>query len=479
MSSLKEKTVKGVAWSAIDRFSAQGIQFVFNILIARILLPEDYGLIAMLNIFLDVSRAFIDSGFANALIRKTDRTEVDYCTVFYFNLTISLFFYALLWFAAPVIARFYDIPLLSKVTRIVSLSLVIGALGSIQSTRLVIKVDFKTRSVIHILSTVVIGGIGLWLAVKGYGVWALVAQSVVGNLFRTFLYWIIVKWRPRLIFSWKSLKEMFSFGSKLLLTGLTDTVYGNLYSILIGKIFEPASLGKYNRAESFASFPSSNLFGIVNSVSYPILCSVQQDRVMLKDAFRKIINVCSFVVFPAMIGLAAVSEPFVKLILTEKWIEIVPLLRILCVSFVFYPLSAYNITFPNVVGKSGTYFKLSIINKCVDVPILIAMVPLGLKWICFGKVVSTLINLFINTVQTKRIISWGFFSQIKDIAHIIAHSAIMGIVVTLVMSLFDSDVLKLTMGILSGSLYYCVAAIVFRFKEFVYLKDYIDSRRQK
>ena len=233
MASLKDKTIKGVLWSAVDRFSAQGIQFVFSILIARLLVPEDYGVIAMIGIFLGVSQAFIDSGFGTALIRKIDRTETDFSTVFYFNIVVAVGLYLALFYAAPVIADFYNTALLVPVTRLVALTLPLGALSGIHSSKLSIVIDFKSRAKISIVSAIFTGCVGLWMASSGYGVWALVVQTVIASLIRTVMLWVIVKWHPQLVFSWQSFKELFSFGSKLLVSGLLDTIYNNIYSLVI------------------------------------------------------------------------------------------------------------------------------------------------------------------------------------------------------------------------------------------------------
>ena len=284
MGELKDKTVKGVIWSAVDRFSAQGIQFVFSILIARLLMPEDYGVIAMIGIFLAVSNTFIDSGFGTALVRKIDRTETDFSTVFYFNNLVAILFYLTLFFAAPAIARFYDTPLLVPVTRVVALTLPIGALSGIHSAKLSIAIDFKSRAKISIVSAILTGSVGLWMAYAGYGVWSLVVQTICASTIRTVMLWIIVKWFPKLIFSWASFKDLFTFGSKLLASGLLDTVYNNIYTLVIGRIFSPSVLGVYGKARSLADFPSSNITSVLQSVSFPVLSAIQNEEERLADA---------------------------------------------------------------------------------------------------------------------------------------------------------------------------------------------------
>lgn len=471
MSELKDKTVKGVAWSAVERFSAQGIQFVFNILIARILLPEDYGVVAMLNIFLAVSQTFIDSGFANALIRKQDRTEEDFCTVFWFNVGISVVFCLLLWIAAPAIASFYKTPLLTKITRILSLTLVIGAFGAVQGTRLSIRLDFKTRAVISIITITVMGIVGLWMARHGYGVWALVVQNIAGSITRTVFLWLFVKWKPKLIFSKKSFKDMFGFGSKLLVSNLIDALYNNIYTIVIAKVYEPKTLGVYNRAESFASFPSSNFYGIINSVSYPALCSIQNETERLRVSFSKFIRLSAYIVFPMMIGLAIVADPFIRVILTDKWQESIPLLQILCIVLMLYPLDALNISFPNILGRSDLYMKVLIINKIIDIVVLVATIPIGITALCWGRVAAYVVCFFINTYYTGKLVGYGAFAQLKDIFKTIISAAVMGVVVVLATRHIGNDLLKLCVGVASGALFYWLTSVVFKIEEYSWLLE--------
>lgn len=477
--SLKQKTVSGVLWNAINRFSSQGIQFVFNILIARILLPEDYGVVAMLGIFLAVSQTFIDSGFANALIQKKDRTDTDYNTVFYFSIAISVFFCLLLWVCAPAIAAFFKTPLLTRITRVICFTLVINAFGSIHHVKLSIDINFKTKAIISVISITAVGAVGLWMARHGYGVWALVVQSLVGNLLGTVLVWIFVRWRPKLIFSWKSLREMFSFGSKLLVSGLIDTIWGNLYNIVIGRVINPTALGVYNRAESFATFPSANVYGMVQGVSYPVLCSIQDDKERLREAFRKFIKLFAYVTFPMMIGLAAVADPFIRFLLTDKWEEAIPYLQILCFSLMWYPINGMNMTFPNVTGRSDLYLKMVVITKVLDVIVLIITVPLGLSAMCIGRICTSVIGFAICTQNQRLLLDYGTLKQMKDFALSLIHSVIMGILVVLVMRITPSIALKLLLGICTGVGYYLLVSVIFKKEEYYYLLDIIKHNLVK
>lgn len=477
MSSLKDKTVKGVIWSAVDRFSAQGIQFVFSILIARLLVPEDYGVIAMLNIFLAVSQTFIDSGFGTALIRKIDRTETDFSTVFYFNIAVAVFFYLGLFFAAPAIANFYNTPLLVPVTRVTAINLVIGSLSGIHNAKLSIAIDFKSRAKISIVSAVLTGAVGLWMAYSGYGVWALVVQTVFAGIIRTIMLWIIVKWYPKLVFSWQSFKEMFSFGSKLLASGLLDTIYNNIYPLVIGKIFSPSTLGLYAKAKSLADFPSANITGVLQNVTFPVLSSIQNEEDRLADAYKRFLRISAFVIFPLMLGLSSVADPFIRLALTDKWEGAIYLLQIICFALMWYPIHAINLNILSVKGRSDYFLKLEIIKKVQGVFILCITVPMGIVAMCYGQVISSMISLIWNTHYTKKLIGYGFWAQIKDLLPIFIHSLIMWGLVLLIVHFMPTLWLKLIVGITAGMVYYIVGSYIMKFPEMDELLTILKLKR--
>lgn len=465
MTSLKDKTVKGVIWSAVDRFSAQGIQFVFSILIARLLVPDDYGVIAMLNIFLAVSTTFIDSGFSTALIRKADRTETDFSTVFYFNIVVAIFFYIALFIAAPSIARFYDTPLLVPVTRVISLTLPIGTLSGIHNAKLSIVIDFKSRAKISVLTAILTGSIGLWMAYADYGVWALVVQTVFSSIIRTTMLWIIVRWHPKWIFSWKSFKELFTFGSKLLASGLLDTIYNNIYPLVIGKVFSPSTLGVYAKAKAFAEFPSSNITGVLQNVTFPVLSTIQNEEDRLAAAYKKFLKISAFVIFPLMLGLSSVADPFIRLVLTDKWENAIYLLQIICFAMMWYPIHAINLNILQVKGRSDYFLKLEIIKKTQGVIILCLTVPMGIVAMCYGQVISSMISLIWNTYYTKKLIGYGYWAQMKDLMPIFIHSFVMWVLVLLVVHFMPTLWLKLIVGVLSGMVYYIAGAFLMKFPE--------------
>lgn len=477
MSELKDKTVKGVFWSAVDRFSAQGIQFVFSILIARLLVPEDYGVIAMLNIFLAVSQTFIDSGFGTALIRKIDRTETDFSTVFYFNIAVAVFFYLGLFFAAPAIANFYNTPLLVPVTRVTAINLVIGSLSGIHNAKLSIAIDFKSRAKISIVSAVLTGSVGLWMAYSGYGVWALVVQTVFAGIIRTVMLWVIVKWYPKLVFSWQSFKEMFSFGSKLLASGLLDTIYNNIYPLVIGKVFSPTTLGVYSKANSLAQFPSSNITSVLQSVTFPVLSTIQNEEDRLAAAYKRFLRIAAFVVFPLMMGLSAVADPFIRLALTDKWEGAIYLLQIICFWMMWYPIHAINLNILQVKGRSDYFLKLEIIKKVQGVIVLCITVPMGIVAMCYGSLISSFICLIWNTYYTKKLFGYGFFAQMKDLLPVIMHSLTMWLLVSVIVYFMPNLWLKLIVGVLSGMVYYIVGAYLMKFPEMTELLTILKLKR--
>lgn len=478
MSSLKDKAVKGILWSSVERFSAQGVKFVFSILIARLLVPEDYGVIAMLGIFMAVSQTFIDSGFGTALIRKIDRTETDFSTVFYFNIVVAAVFYLILFFSAPAIAKFYETPLLESVTKVFALNLIINSFAGIHNAKLSIDIDFKSRAKISIISSIVTGVVGLWMAYAGYGVWALVVQHICSSVLRTVMLWIIVKWRPKLIFSWKSFKELFSFGSKLLASGLLDTVYNNLYTLIIGKVFSPSTLGIYSKASALAQFPSSNITSVLQAVTFPVLSSIQNEEERLADAYKRFLKLSAFVVFPLMIGLSAVADPFIRIALTDKWEGAIYLLQIICFWMMWYPIHAINLNILQVKGRSDYFLKLEIIKKIQGVLVLCITVPMGIVAMCYGSVISSVVCLVWNTYYTKKLINYGFFAQMKDLLPILLHSLVMGGIVAIVVYFMPTLWLKLIVGVISGIIYYIAGAYIMKFPEMDELLTILKLKRK-
>lgn len=475
--SLKQKAAKGVLWSIVERFSVQGVQFLIMIVMARLLTPHDYGLIGMLAIFIAVAQSLIDSGFSQALIRKQNRTETDNNTVFYFNIVVSVLLYLVFYVAAPFVADFYNTPQLCPVMRVVCLSIIFNSLAVVQRALLTIKIDFKTQAKAALTAAITSGAVGITMAYHGFGVWSLVTQQLLNLGINTGLLWLLSKWRPRLVYSWQSFHELFAFGSKLLASGLLDTIYRNIYPIVIGKLFSASSLGHYTRAHQFSEFPSSNLTGIIQRVTYPVLCEIQNDDdERLSNIYRRFLKLSAFVVFPLMVGLSSVAQPFVNIMLGPQWGFCGQLLQIICFSMMWYPIHSINLNLLQVKGRSDLFLRLEIIKKVLGVSVLCITAPLGLVMMCYGSIFNSLVALTINTYYTGKLINVGFFRQMRDLLPTIALCLSMFALILSINSFLSSDAVKLCIGIVMGVAFYSLSSYVFKFSE---LKELLSLVRRK
>ena len=459
--TLKQATTKGLFWSSVERFSNQGVQFVFSIILARLLSPSDYGIIAMVTIFFAVAQSFVDSGFSNALVRKTDRVEEDLSTCFYFNIGVGIIAYIVLFLIAPLVANFYNQPILSPIIRITGLGVILNSLCVVQQALFTIKIDFKSQAKITLSATVISGIVGILLAYQGYGIWALVWQGVASSIVRMGLLWLMSKWRPRTGFSKSSFNYLFGYGSKLLASGLLDTIYNNIYPIVIGKFYNPAQLGNYSRALGWAQLPSANITSILQRVTFPVLSAIQDDSLRLQNSYRRLLKLSAFIVFPLMMGLAAIASPLIRVILTAKWDGCVLYLQILCFALMLYPIHAINLNLLQVKGRSDLFLRLEIIKKIIGVVILIITIPLGITAMCLGMVFSSIICLIVNTYYTSRFIDVGLLTQLKDLRIILINSLVMGGGIYILTSFIDIEGLKLVMGIVIGFLLYFIGSFYF------------------
>lgn len=474
--SLKNKTVKGIVWSSVERFSVQGIQFLVMIVMARLLTPKDYGLVGMVAIFIAVAQSLVDSGFSQALIRKQNRTETDNSTVFYFNIVVGILLYLVLFAIAPWVADFYNSPELTALMRVICLSVVFNSFVVVQRALLTVNIDFKTQAKASLTAAVVSGVIGIGMAYSGFSYWSIVAQQLVNLGLNTLLLWIFTRWRPRWIYSWGSFRELFTFGSKLMFSGLLDVVYRNMYLLVIGKVFTASSLGYYTRANQFAEFPSSNLTGIMQRVTYPVLCQIQDDDERLAQIYRRFLRLSAFLIFPLLVGLSAVAEPFVLLLLKEQWLFAATLLQIICFAMMWYPIHAINLNLLQVKGRSDLFLRLEIIKKAIAVLILCVTIPMGLIAMCVGQILSSLIALIINTNYTGKLIQVGFLRQMRDLLPTLLLSLSMWGVVYGITSCLSGIILQLIVGIIAGMVYYIALSALFHFPE---LKELYSIIRRK
>ena len=412
---LKNKATQGVFWSAVERYSLQVVQFLLKLVIAHILIPDDYGLIGMIAIFMAVSQIFIDGGFSNALIQKKERSEADYNTVFYINFGISVLIYLILFFCAPLIASFYEQPLLTPITRVYSINLVINSLVAVNKVKLTVDVDFKTLSIISLGAAIISGIAGIGCAYYGMGVWALVVQQLLNSFLNVLLSFYYVKWRPKLMFSMASFHSLFNFGSKLLIASLIHALYENLYNLFIGKKFTSATLGLFTRAQDFTNFAGSNVSAILKRVSFPVLSRIQDDDEHLMSVYKKYIKTATWATFPMLLGLCGIAKPMVLVLLTEKWIGCVPYLQILCFAMLWDCVTQVNLNLLYVKGHSDWVLRLEIIKKSIAFTILFASLGFGMYVICLGKAVYSVIALYLNTYYTKKLFNYGFWKQMKDL----------------------------------------------------------------
>lgn len=477
--SLKDKTKKSFIWSAIDNFSAQAIQFILGIILARILEPSDYGIIGMLSIFLAMSNSIVNGGFVHALIQKKDCSQADYSTVFIINAILGIVFYCIMFIAAPLIASFYNFPILTPVTRVLSLTIIFNSLVIVQTARLTKELNFKLQAKIRFICGLITGMVAILLAYLGAGFWALVFQALSSAGLSCVLFWGYSKWKPSLLFSVKSFKRLFSFGSNILITSLYGPIFDNINTLIIGKFYSPQILGSYTRAVSFVQFPSSNITGMVSRVSFPILSKLQDSPEVLRKSYRRLIKVTYFIVFPLMFGLLAVSGPLVKTILGDKWIECIPYLRVLCIAMSLYPLCAFNINVLLVTSHANLHMRLDLTKKIFTVVVLFATVPFGVLYICWGTVFTSLFSWVITAYFSGKYINLTLHSQIIDILPSLLNSTIMSIAVYLISFIELNSLIILIAQVVFGALLYYVLSRIFNNENLSELLSFVKIKNNE
>ncbi|MDC7236616.1 MAG: lipopolysaccharide biosynthesis protein [Sphaerochaetaceae bacterium] len=456
-------------WKLLERGGVQGIQFILQIILARLLLPSDYGLVALVTIFINLARVFVQRGFNTALIQKKEVEEVDYSSVFYISLFVSLILYLILFFTSPLIASFYKEPQLTKVLRVLSITLFFGAFNSIQNAIIARNLKFKKLFFSSLGAIVISGLLGILVAYKGFGVWALVVQQLTNQFLVIIILWFTVKWRPKLIFSITRVKVLFSFGWKLLVSSLIDTLYNNLKSLIIGKIYTSDMLGYFNRGKQFPQLIVTNINGSIQSVILPVLSAEQENVVRVKDMVRRAIVTSSFIIFPSMIGLAVIAKPLVLVLLTEKWLPSVPFLQIFCITYSLWPIHTANLQAINALGRSDIFLKLEIIKKIVGLIILGISIRWGVYAIALGGILSGILSMVINAYPNKRLLNYSFREQLIDIIPSLIISILMGGVIYCV-NLFNLiPIIMLIIQIPLGAIIYIALAKLFKLECYQYL----------
>lgn len=468
------KVSKGFFWSAVERFSIQGISFILSIIIARIVSPSAYGLIVMIQVFLSFSQLFIDSGFANALIQKKDRNEVDYCTVFIFNMAVAVFLYLLFFFAAPFIAEFYDEPQLKGITRVISLNLLFSSLSIVQKTRLTINLDFKTQTRAGLIAVIISGTVGVICAYCGLEVWALVIQGLLNQLLISITLMIFSHWTPRMIFSIQSFKRLFSFGSKLMLSNILTSIVININSLVIGKKYTSSDLAFYNRGFSLSQFPSVNISDVLNRIIYPVLSQVQDDRKALIESYLKYLHLSHYIVLPLMGIMIVLANPLVEVILTPKWLDAVPYFQIFCINFIFYPIIQQSTNPVAAIGHSGVLLKYQLLKRGVNLAILVYTITISITAICWGMVLGSVFEAIVNVLICKKEIGVGIKSLIKSQYDVAIAVLITCISVYFITLLINTPIWKLLTGSILAVIVYLTLSFVLNIKEKEFFLKYIS-----
>lgn len=471
--SLKDKTVKGVGWSAIDNVMQYVVSFIVSIVLARLLSPEDYGLLGIIAIFTAVCTTLIHGGFGSALIRKKDATEDDYNTTFIVNMGMSLLLYAVIFFCAPFIARFFGRSELVSLVRVSSLGMIIGALALVQQTRLTKRIDFKTQTKITLIASVTSGVIGIVMAALDFGVWALVAQSLSSQLLSTVFLWIFNKWVPRIRFSGQSFRELFGFGWKMMLSRLLDTVWKELYQVVVGKFYSPATLGQYTRAIGFSRLFSSNLTTVIQRVTYPVLSNIQDEKTRMVGAYRRIIKTTMFITAICLFSLGAVSEPLLYCLIGPKWHEAATYLPLICISGSLYPLHAINLNMLQVQGRSDLFLGLEVVKKIIALGPLFVGAFVGIMPMLYVNLAVGVVAYFLNSYYSGKFIGYSSWMQIKDIAPSYGIAVAVALSVWFLKYLPISNWIILPLQVIVGVVVFFVLCKVTKIEEYNELKALI------
>ncbi len=468
--SLRNKTIKGTFWSAADAFLGQGITFVVGIVLARLLSPEEYGMIGICLIFTTILNGIVDSGFSNAIIRKKEATNDDYNTMFITNMVVSVVLYALLYFSAPLISSFFQMELTS-IVRGIGLVLIINGLSLTQQTNLTKKIDFKTKTKASIVSAIISGAIGIGMAYSGFGVWALVAQLLSKQIVYTIALWILNRWMPNFHFSVESFKYMWGFGWKLLVSGLLNNIWNQLYQVVVGKFYNAATLGQYTRGREYANIFSANITSIVQRVTYPVLAEVQDEKERMVSAYRKVIKVTMFVTCVCMISIGAVAEPLIYCLIGEKWHQAATFLPLICISMSLYPLHAINLNMLQVQGRSDIFLYLEIVKKIIAIGPLCIGIFFDIYWMLVGSIITGFVCFFLNTYYTGKKLGYNSWKQLKDIAPSYGVALVIALAVYFLKYLPLSHWIVLPMQIAVGVIVFFIVCETTKLNEYIEIKN--------
>ena len=477
-----KSTTSNFLWRFMERCGAQGVTFIVSIVLARLLDPKVYGTVALVTVFTAILQVFVDSGFGNALVQKKNADNIDFSTVFFFNITVCTALYLIMFFCAPFIASFYKMPELTPVVRVMSLTLIISGVKNIQQSYVSKNLLFKKFFFATLGGTIGAAFIGIGMAYAGFGVWAIVAQNLFNQLVDTIILWVTVKWRPQLVFSFKRLKGLFSYGWKLLVSSLLDTGYNNLRQLIIGKLYTAKDLSFFNKGQSFPNMIVTNINSSIDSVLLPTMSAEQDDKSRVRAMTRRAIKTSTYIMMPLMMGLAVCAEPLVSLILTDKWLPCVPFLRIFCFTYAFYPIHTANLNAIKAMGRSDMFLKLEIAKKTFGLVVLISTMWFGVIWMAYSLLLTSLFSQIINSFPNKKLLEYGYIQQLKDMLPQIALSCVMGFCVYLLNCVGLPVIVTLILQVAVGAVLYIILSKVFKIESFEYvlnmLKKYVKKPRK-
>lgn len=468
---LKSKTIFNIAWRFAERCGAQGVSFVVSIILARLLAPETYGTIALITVFTTILQVFVDSGLGNSLIQKKNADDLDFSTVFYFNIFLCCVFYIGMFHTAPHIASFYNDPTLSPVVRVLSLTLIISGVKNVQQAYVSKHMLFKFFFFATLGGTIGAAVVGIFMAYHGFGVWSLVVQQVLNATVDTVILWLTVKWRPKLIFSFHRLKELFSYGWKLLASSLVNTVYNDIRQLIIGRLYSSVDLAYYNRGKQFPSFIVNNINSSIDSVLLPVMAENQDNKERVKNMTRRSIMASSYLMWPLMFGLMAIGEPLVKLLLTNQWLPCLPFLYIFCFVHGMQPIHTANLNAIKAMGRSDLCLKMEVIKKTMGIVIILVTMNISVFAIGLGSVIYTIFASFVNAFPNKKLLGYTYFEQIRDIAPSFVLAAVMSIAVYCISFAGLNDLLAIVIQVILGAVIYLAGSRVFKLKSFHFVFD--------
>ncbi len=479
MKNKKNVILSNFIWRFAERCGAQLVTAVVSVLLARLLAPDDYGMIALVSVFTNIMYVFVDCGLSTALIQKKDADDLDFSSVFYFNFAVCVLIYLIMFIAAPYIAAFYKRPGLTPIVRVISLTLVLSGVKSVQQVYVSRNMLFRLFFFSTIGGTLFSAALGLWMAYAGFGVWALVAQQLSNTTIDTLILFLTVKWRPKKMFSWQRLKGLLSYGWRLLASSLLDTVYNNLRSLVIGRIYTSADLAYYNQGQYVPDTIAVNVDSSIDSVLFPAMSAVQDEPVRVKNMTRRAIKTCVYVIAPLMMAMFFCAEPLVRLVLTEKWLPCIPYLRIFCITYMFYPIHTANLNAIKAMGRSGVYLKLEIIKKIIGLTLLLLTYRISVMAMAYSLILSSLLSQLINTWPNRKLLDYRYLEQLKDILPSILLAVFMGCCMWLVNLAHLPDVVTLVIQILIGAAVYLGGSALLKLDTFEYLWNVVKPKIQK